>query len=90
MFEIFALLATYAVVTFVMSFLPHPDGGIIIEILRWALFIFGSWTAIMLFSHIKRVATDFHSMTIGRPDLDNLPDWAFLDDEGNIQTKDKM
>lgn len=89
MFEVIFLSITYAIVVFVMSLLPHPDGGIFFEIVRWCLFAFGSWTVVLVFSHIKRVATDFHALTIGRPDMDNLPEWAEIDVDGNIQVKEK-
>lgn len=88
MFQVFVLVVTYVAITFAMNFLPHPDGGLVVEIIRWCLFAFGSWILMLLFFHVKRVATDFHAITIGRPDMENLPEWAELDVDGNVQVKD--
>ena len=88
MFEVFVLAAVYILVALVMSFLPDPNAYIIVEIVRWCLFAFGSWTLVLLFFNARRVATDIHSMTIGRPDTENLPDWAELDADGNVKLKD--
>lgn len=88
MFEISCLIITYSVVILIMSFLPYPD-GYVSGTVRWVLFLFGSWTAFMLYINIKRVATDIHAMTLGRADLENLPDWAYLDEDGNVQVRDK-